>query len=351
MKKRLALIFGGEGIEHRISEISAANLSELIDEALYDVIFVGISKNGDWYIYNGARDKINDGSWIVDKSRLVPTYPVKMNGLSGFITNDGIIPVCCAVPCLHGDFGEDGIVQGALTCAHIEYIGQSVCASAVTGDKIYAKLVAEHLGVPTARWTLETSANTAEARFHAEKSLTYPMFIKPASLGSSYGASPVFSQDDFDTAYKEARALSERVLIEELISFEYELECALFDSGKRLLSPGGRILSNGKFYDYNSKYCDDRAPITEAYSNNDAEIEKQISDYAEKLSDFIGLRHLSRIDFFITQDKRIYFNEINTFPGMTESSLYPRLTEDMGLKKGSFINLLIEKVCSYDRRV
>lgn len=351
MKKRIALIFGGEGKEHGISEISAANLSELIDEALYDVLLVGISRSGDWYIYNGARDKIKDGSWIGDKSLLIPTYPVKMNGLSGFITADGIIRVCCAIPCLHGDFGEDGIVQGALTCAHIDYIGQSVCASAVTGDKIYTKLAAERLGIPTAKWTLETSADAAKARARAEESLSYPMFIKPASLGSSYGAAPVFSSDDFDAAYKEARALSERVLIEELVSFEYELECALFDDGKRLLSPGGRILSNGEFYDYSSKYGNERAPLIEAYSGKDAEIEKQISDYAERLSDFIGLRHLSRIDFFVTGDKRIYFNEINTFPGMTESSLYPRLTEDMGLKKGSFINLLIEKVCSYDRRV
>lgn len=351
MKKRIALIFGGEGKEHRISEISAANLSKHIDESLYEVLFIGITCGGDWYIYKGLRDKINEGSWIEDKDLLIPTYPVKIKGLSGFITKDEIIPVCCAVPCLHGDFGEDGIVQGALTSAHISYIGQSVCASAITSDKIYTKLTAEHLGIPTAKWTLETSANTAEARAHAEKKLSYPMFIKPSSLGSSYGAAPVFSPNDFDAAYKEARRLDERVLIEELIPFEYELECALFDDGGQRLSPGGRILSNGEFYDYNSKYGKDRAPLIEAYSGNDAEVEKRASDYAKTLSDFIGLKYLSRIDFFVTRDKRVYFNEINTFPGMTETSLYPKLTEDMGLEKGSFINLLIRKVCCYDRSI
>ena len=351
MKKRIALIFGGEGKEHRISEISAANLSKHIDESLYEVLFIGITCGGDWYIYKGLRDKINEGSWIEDKDLLIPTYPVKIKGLSGFITKDEIIPVCCAVPCLHGDFGEDGIVQGALTSAHIPYIGQSVCASAITSDKIYTKLVAEYLEIPTAKWTLETIAGADEARVRAEKKLLYPMFIKPASLGSSYGAAPVFSPNDFDAVYKEARRLDERVLIEELIPFEYELECALFDDGGQRLSPGGRILSNGEFYDYNSKYGNDRAPLTEAYSGNDAEVEKRASDYAKMLSDFIGLKYLSRIDFFVTRDKRIYFNEINTFPGMTETSLYPKLTEDMGLEKGSFINLLIQKVCSYDRRI
>ena len=351
MKKRIALIFGGEGVEHRISEISAANLSKHIDESLYEVLFIGITCGGDWYIYNGSRDKINDGSWIGDKSLLIPTYPVKIKGLSGFITKDGIIPVCCAIPCLHGDFGEDGIVQGALTSAHISYIGQSVCACAITSDKIYTKLAAEHLGIPTAKWTLETSADAAKARAHAEGALSYPMFIKPASLGSSYGAAPVFTYDAFAAAYEEARSFDERVLIEELIPFEYELECALFDDGGQRLSPGGRILSNGEFYDYNSKYGKDRAPLIEAYSGNDAEVEKCASDYAKMLSDFIGLKYLSRIDFFVTRDKRIYFNEINTFPGMTETSLYPKLTEDMGLEKGSFINLLIRKVCCCDRSI
>lgn len=351
MKKTVALIFGGEGFEHKISEMSAANLYGLIDASLYSVRPVGISNDGYWYIYKGHKDKISNGSWAFDTKNLIPAYPVKMNGACGFITDSGIIPIDCAIPCLHGDFGEDGTIQGALTSAGIAYIGQSVCASAITNDKIYSKLIAEHLGVPTAKWSYTPSNDAKEAKRMAEAKLGYPMFIKPVSLGSSYGASPVFSPEDFENAYSEAQRFDSKILAEELIPFEYEIECAMLEDGTMRFSPGGRILSNGKFYDYDSKYRAQSSPKTEAFSGKDNETEERITEYSKRLSDFIGLKYLSRLDFFVTKDKKIYFNEINTFPGMTETSLYPKLTEDMVFKKGNFINLLIEKVCHNDRRI
>lgn len=351
MKKTVALIFGGEGFEHRISEMSAANLYGIIDKARYEILPVGISIDGYWYIYRGPADKIISGDWAEDKENLIPAFPTKMNGASGFITNDGIIPVDCAIPCLHGDCGEDGIIQGALTAGGIRYIGQSVCASAVTSDKIYAKLIAERLGIPTAKWSYSTSDDANEAKRFAEEKLSYPMFIKPANLGSSYGAAPVFSPDEFYAAYEEARRYGDRILTEELIPFEYEIECAMLEDGEIRFSPGGRILSNGAFYDYESKYRPESSPKTEAFSGKDRETEEKITEYSAMLTDFIGLKHLSRIDFFVTKDKEIYFNEINTFPGMTKTSLYPRLTEDMGIRKDGFINLLLDGVCGYDRRI
>ncbi len=351
MKKTIALIFGGEGFEHKISEMSAANLYGLIDGSHYGILPIGISKDGYWYIYKGHNDKISNGSWTWDTDNLTPTFPAKMNGASGFITDGGIIPVHCAIPCLHGDFGEDGTVQGALTSAGIAYIGQNVCASSVANDKIYSKLIAEHLGVPTAKWSYTPSDDAKEAKRMAEAKLGYPMFIKPASLGSSYGASPVFSPEDFEACYSAAKRYGSKILVEELIPFEYEIECAMLEDGTMRFSPGGRILSNGKFYDYDSKYRAQSSPKTEAFSGRDREIEEKITEYSASLSSFIGLRYLSRIDFFVTNDKKIYFNEINTFPGMTKTSLYPRLTEDMGIKKNGFINLLLDKVCGYDRRI
>lgn len=351
MKKHVALIFGGEGYERRISEKSAENLASIIDESLYDILYVGITEYGAWYIYNGSKDKIKNGSWHLDESLLIPTYPVKLGKDSGFITKDGIIAVCCAIPCLHGDFGEDGIIQGALSCAHISYIGQDVYASAVTSDKIYTKLISEHLEIPTAKWIFEVSDDPKAAKSRAEIKLNYPMFLKPSRLGSSYGANPVYRSENFEVAYAEAKKYGDSILIEELVPFEYELECALFDNGKRRFSPGGRVISDGKFYDYNSKYDKVLSPITEAYSGKDSDIEARITEYSQRVADFIGLKHLARIDFFITENKEIYFNEINVFPGMTSTSLYPKLTEDMGLEKGSFINLLIKEVCSDDRRI
>jgi D-alanine-D-alanine ligase len=274
-----------------------------------------------------------------------------IDGRSGFLAGGDILSVDCAIPCLHGDFGEDGVVQGALTAAHIRYVGQDVYASALTSDKSYSKLAATRLGIPTAKWVVSDGEDFQIAKLNAEKHLSYPLFIKPARLGSSCGAMPVPTPNDFEHAYSYAASFDKRVLIEELVNFDYEVECALFDNGKRKISAGGRILSGGKFYDFDSKYNAKSSPSTEAKSGAFPEIEKTISAYTNALADFMGIKHISRFDFFVTRDREIFFNEINAFPGMTATSLYPRLTEDMGFSKGEFINLIIESVCKNDRGV
>jgi len=346
MKRTVALIFGGEGVEHQISEASARNIASLIDTDTYDLLLVGITRCGEWYIYNGTRDKIENGAWQKDKKHLVKTYPVKLGGESGFLSDGKIIPVCCAIPCLHGNFGEDGIIQGALTAAHINYVGQDIYASASTSDKSYTKLAAEYLRIPTARYIVSTAQNPKIARTDAEKKLKYPMFLKPARLGSSYGAHPVRNAEDFEKAYTDAYSYDGRVLIEELVDVRYELECAFLESEGILLAPYGKITTDGTFYDYDKKY---KSP-SKACAKVDVDgIERRIKEavihYSEKLVRFLGLRYLSRIDFFVTPENEIYFNEINAFPGMTKSSLYPALTETMGLERGAFINALIESCC------
>lgn len=338
MKKKVALIYGGEGVERDISKRSAKNLYSLIDKEKYDVLPIEISSDGNWKAVSEGGKYIN-------------TYPIMIDGRSGFLLNGEIISVDCAIPCLHGDFGEDGTVQGALTIAHIKYVGQDVYASAMTADKTYAKLAAAHLGIPTAAWTVTNLDDIRDAMSWAEKNLSYPMFIKPARLGSSYGASPVRTRDDFAKAYALARSFDKRVLIEDLIEFDYEVECALLDVGEKKISAGGRVLSGGKFYDFDSKYNAQISPLTEAESGRCPDIEKRISDYTVLLCDLIGIKHLSRFDYFVTHDGRIFFNEINTFPGMTSTSLYPSLTEDMGFCRGEFINRIIESVSVNDRDI
>lgn len=347
MKKTVALIFGGEGYEREISALSAENLSSMIDRELYDVLHIHIDKNGGWYIYSSPCEEYIRS----DSVNITETFPVRLGEKSGFISNGRVIPVSCAIPCLHGDFGEDGTVQGALTLARIKYVGQDVYASAITSDKAYTKLAAEHLGIPVAKWIISANEDKNSAKKRAEAEIGYPMFIKPARLGSSYGAHPVYSEKDFDAAFLDAERYDPRLLIEELVPVEYELECALFDNGKRMLSPGGRVLSGGSFYDFKAKYKGYDSPKTEAKTGAFPEIEKKVCEYADALAELIGIKHLARLDFFVTKDGNIYFNEINAFPGMTSTSLYPKLTEDMGLESGDFINLLIAKVCSDDRRI
>ena len=340
MKQTVALIFGGEGFERHISELSAENLYRAIDKTLYDVLLVGISPRGEWYFCDGNVQKLRNGEWLSDSRELFPTYPVKLRERSGLLSEGEILDIACAIPCLHGDGGEDGIIQGALRAAHINYVGQDVYASAMTADKAYTKTVAEHLSIPTAKWTLLTTSDVKEAARTAEE-LGFPLFLKPARLGSSIGAHPVRDLKDFLDAFLDAREYDERILCEELIPIKYELECAFLKTeSKTHIAPFGRISADG-FYDFGTKYESKGSPKIDADGESEY-VTDLAHEYSERLADFIGLSDLGRIDFFVSTDGKLYFNEINTFPGMTAKSLYPRLTERMGLLPGEFINQLIE---------
>ena len=329
MKKRVALIYGGEGEEHSVSVLGAEALVRLIDREKYEILPVYISKYGCWYTRIGGTD--------------IPTYPVRLNGSSGFLVRDKILTVAVAIPLLHGNFGEDGIVQGALDCAHVAYIGSGVLAGAVTADKITAKAVSESLGIPTAPWCFSPDGAEA-ARSIAEEKFGYPMFIKPSGLGSSIGASCVPDRLDFTAAYELAEAAGgKRVLVEERIFADYELECGVFETGGEFkVSASGRIETGGAFYDYGKKYESTDAPPVRHSAPPSPKLKALAEEYAVRLCRHIGVRHLARVDFFVKGESLI-FNEINTLPGMTKTSLYPLLCEDMGIKKEDLINILIEE--------
>ena len=326
-KKTVALISGGAGCEHDISVLSAKNVLNLIDRSRYDVLDVFIEKDGTWYIREG--------------DRLTPTFPTRLGKSRGFIYKTSLIDVDVAIPCLHGDLGEDGTVQGALTIAGISYVGEDVYASAITQDKIYTKLCAVSLGIPTADFVFFNGESTKEAQAITAKHLGFPVIIKPSRLGSSHGIRIARCAEEFSAAYSNALSLSKRLLVEKLIDFDHELECAYL-LGR--FAPFGRVLSGGSFYDFDSKYSSNTR--TDVCSGMDTEIENKARDHAAALVRALGIRTLSRIDFLVTVDGKVYFNEINAFPGMTDTSLYPRLTEEMSLKRGEFIDLLIEDAIS-----
>ena len=341
MQKTLALIFGGEGAERRISEISAANVIEKIQGQL-NLITIGISDSGNWFLFSGSTSEIESGEWIKSDNK-TSIYPAIFNGQSGFYTNDGqIIKTDLAFPILHGDFGEDGIVQGALKCAHIRYIGSDVFPSALTSDKAFTKIIAEYLGIPTLPWFIPQDKRANDVRLEAERRLGYPFFIKPRELGSSIGASPVYTKRDFAAAFSEAMKASRgRIMIESFANVKLELELALFDDGKhRFISNPGVVYSSGKFYSYSAKYNDQESPKTEASAHLDTCVIRKTRSMAKRLADFLELGNISRVDFFMTPLGEIYFNEINSIPGMTKTSLYPQITELFGDFKGSLFEAL-----------
>ena len=336
MKKRIALIYGGEGHERTISLLSARCARKLLDKEKYDIVPVFISHRGNWYVDG------NDPFGALPQAGATPTFPVMLHGRSGLLISDGIMTLDAAIPLLHGDFGEDGVIQGALEAAHIPYIGCDVFSSAVCADKAYTKSIASSVGISTAKWVVEygkDEESKRRARHAAEEKFSYPMFIKPSRLGSSIGASAVMCAHEFDAAYLSASKYGCGVLIEELIPIEYEIECAYLSAGgKHLFSADGTVKTDGTAYSFKEKYVGGRL---RAEKDSRHPYKAEIERISHLLVDSLGIRGIARIDFFVTPRGEIFFNEINTMPGMTERSLYPSLTESMGLGNGEFLDLLI----------
>ena len=339
MKKRIALIYGGEGCERSISLMSARCAYKLLDKEKYEIIPVFISHKGNWYV--GGKDQFG----ALPQAGATPTFPVMLHGSSGLLTSDGIMKLDAALPILHGNFGEDGIIQGVLEAAHIPCVGCDVLSSAACADKAYTKAIASSIGIKTAKWVVEyggSESGKKRAQRAAEEKFSYPMFVKPARLGSSIGASAVMCRHEFDAAYLSAAKHGGGVIIEELIPIEYEIECAyLFAKGEHLFSADGAIKTNGTVYSFKEKYVGGRISASKDCKHPYKAVIEEISD---RLVRALGLRGIARLDFFATPSGEIYFNEINTLPGMTERSLYPSLTEQMGLSRGEFLDELIRGV-------
>jgi D-alanine-D-alanine ligase len=236
-------------------------------------------------------------------------------------------------------------MQGALSTAHIPFIGAGVGESAVALDKVYTKAIADSLGIPMAKWIYSEAKSPAEIiklEKRVETELGFPVFIKPTTGGSSIGAGEADSEKDFIKAYSVAMAHGERVLIEKRIEVEREIECALLCVGGRQLFACGEVRTNGSAYGFKEKYTPSLSPTARPIEGDATEARLAI-EYSRRLADLIGLRSVARIDFLLSRGGELYFNEINTMPGMTPTSLYPTLTEQMGLRRGEFLDLLIEE--------
>lgn len=343
-KSAIALIFGGMGKEHSVSVSGAPYLYSLIDKDKFNVIPLLIKEDGTMIFAT-----ISDGGNITESESAAHLF--RMFGRGGVVIEGDFTPLAAAIPHLHGDFGEDGTVQGALTLFGIPYIGCDTGAGAVCLDKIYTKILAEHLGIPVAKYRYfilekcdsEELSRTAE---DIEKNLGYPVIIKPARLGSSIGISCARCKSELIRAIKHAFSTGEkRILAEELLNVRLEAECASFITEKAELftSPGTVRVADG-FYDYEKKYLSKCETEISPESNLFPEESELIKKYSKILSDLVGIRHLSRIDFFLTEDGKIIFNEINTFPGFTSDSLYPKLIERAGISPADAINLMLCEV-------
>ena len=349
MKKlNVCILFGGISPEHEVSLRSAESVLNNIDHEKYNVYPLGITKEGNWILFGGNDySMLPGGQWQNHPdNRQATISPIRGQGIICF-EEKGIttVPVDVVFPVLHGENGEDGAMQGLLQMAGIPYVGSHVAESAVAMDKTLTKLVVDNAGVPQAAWQLVRSADMAERMERIldqlEGKFQYPMFVKPAGTGSSVGVSKARDRAALEKALLSAGSYDKKVLVEEFIHGR-EVEVAVMGNDSPVASICGEIDSGADFYDYDSKYVTDTST---AYipARIPEDVMEQVRNWAVKVYSSIGCQGLSRVDFFVTYaENRIVFNEINTLPGFTSISMYPKMFAASGIPYTQLIDQLLE---------
>ncbi|MGM9605557.1 MAG: D-alanine--D-alanine ligase family protein [Faecousia sp.] len=348
MKKlSVCILFGGVSPEHEVSLRSAESVLNHIDHSKYNVFPVGITKDGDWIHYTGKDySMLPTGQWrTYPGNRRAAISPVRGQGLLSF-EGDCVVRerIDVVFPVLHGENGEDGTIQGLLQLAGIPYVGPHVAASAVAMDKTLTKLVADQAGIPQADWLLvrreELDCRMDSVVAGLEKRFEYPMFVKPAGTGSSVGVSKAANQEELKQGLLSAAVYDEKVLVEEFIRGR-EVEVAVMGNDSPVASVCGEIDSGAEFYDYDAKYITDTS-VAYIPARIPEEAAEQVREMAVRIYQAIGCHGLSRVDFFVTQDEnRVVLNEINTIPGFTSISMYPKLFAASGIPYPQLIDELI----------
>ncbi len=343
-KKTIAVLFGGQSSEHEVSCISAETVIRHMDPAKYDLLLVGITKDGRWLRVRSLRE-LASGEWQEGNTRAILSPDASMKGflilkegMPEFVTVDVVFPV------LHGLYGEDGTVQGLLELAEIPYVGCGVLASSVAMDKLYTKIIVETLGIAQARYVpvyRRELTDMESVMDKIEKNLPYPVFVKPSCAGSSKGVSKAKDREGLWAALQLAAKEDDKILVEETI-IGRELECAILGGEKTKASGIGEILAAAEFYDYDAKYNNEESRTVidpELPQGKEAEIQQA----ARAIFDAIGGQGLSRVDFFLEEEtQRVVFNEINTLPGFTSISMYPMLWAARGISTSELVEKLIE---------
>lgn len=325
---KLGIVYGGVSTEHDISVMSAKSVIENLDKEKYEIHEIYINKYGKWYeVIDNEKEEIYNLIWALKKLDVV-------------------------FPILHGLGGEDGTIQGMLEMLQVPYVGCKVLASSVGMDKVYTKIIFEKAGIPEAPYVyikkkengyIIVNENFEEEEFKVEsitKKLNYPMFVKPSNSGSSVGVKKATNNEELKMAIENAGQYDNKILIEQVINAR-EVECAILDGTEVRASTVGEIISAEEFYSFDAKYN-----IPESKTIIPADISKEQIEQIQKLAirafKAIDGSGLARVDFFIERDtNKIYINEINTMPGFTKISMYPKLFEAVGIKYSELLDKLI----------
>ena len=346
-KLNVCVLFGGISPEHEVSLRSAESVLSNIDKEKYTVIAVGIKKDGQWILFNSDDySLLPDGSW--------ENHPDNCQAFLSPVRGQGLVCLqngtysCRSVdvvfPVLHGENGEDGAMQGLLQMAGIPFVGSHLAESAVSMDKTLTKLVADNASIPQASWLLvnrrDLSTRLDGIVAKIEERFTYPIFVKPAGTGSSVGVSKAANREKLVEALHFAGKYDDKILVEEFIHGR-EVEVAVLGNANPVASICGEIDSGVEFYDYEAKYVTNTS-VAYIPARISEEVAEQVRELAVKLYTAIGAKGLSRVDFFVTfEGERVVFNEINTLPGFTSISMYPKLFCASGIEYPDLIDRLL----------
>jgi len=343
MKKRVAIVCGGRSSEHEISCISAGGVLAAIDRTLYEPVLIGITKSGSWVLIPDSHSmQIQGGSLPV----IPENAPAVVADVAGFSSAGKDLNIDIVFPLLHGPYGEDGTIQGLLEIADTPYVGSGVLASAVAMDKSFAKPIFASHGIATApgivvkksEWDVNKAGVTKEV-----EALGLPVFVKPARGGSSRGTTKVKSIDALAAAVSEAHRFDPKAMIEKAI-IGAEIECAVLEiDGVVKASVVGKIHIDSKFefYDFEAKYLDGATSI-ELPAPIDLQTTSRIQESAVKAFQALGCSGLARVDFFVTPANEVIINELNTMPGFTATSVFPKMWAASGVSYPDVITHLLK---------
>ena len=346
-KIRVGIVFGGRSAEHEVSLQSAKNIIDAIDTNKYEVVLIGIDRKGQWHLNEESRFLLPTTESglpeLPERSMNLALVPGKQDeqliALSG---QQKVGSLDVIFPVLHGPFGEDGTVQGLLKLANIAFVGAGVLGSAVGMDKDVMKRLLRDAGIPIARFIVANRYSPGKIGFdYAQQHLGLPLFVKPANLGSSVGIHKVKNREEFDHAVRDAFDYDNKILIEECIHGR-EIECSVLGNDNPIASVPGEVLPRHEFYSYEAKYLDENGAVLEIPAKLPSAISKRIRQLAIETFSVLCCEGMARVDFFLRNGEEIIVNEINTIPGFTRISQYPKLWEASGISYSELIDRLIE---------
>jgi len=348
MKKiNVGILFGGKSTEHEVSLQSAKNVIDALDKDKYDVTLIGIDKSGRWYLNDSSHFLINSSNpklIALNKTNKNVTFVPGVESKQLVCVSDINLRenIDVVFPILHGPYGEDGTVQGLLKLSNLPFVGAGVLGSAIGMDKDVTKRLLRDVGVPIAKFVVVHAWEREQCNFiSTSQELGLPLFIKPANTGSSVGVSKINNETDFESALDKAFEFDNKVLIEEFIQGR-EIECSVLGNEVPIASGVGEVITQRDFYSYEAKYIDENGALLEIPANIPVKLVESIQEMAIKTFKILCCEGMARVDFFLTKDNKLIVNEVNTIPGFTNISMYPKLWEISGISYSQLIDRLIQ---------